>query len=71
VLENATGSYVICFHAKRLSAWQKKKAMYFEVRFKQLLSTYKVLDLRMSVASTVLSAKMSESIRILSRKLGV
>jgi hypothetical protein len=71
VLENATGSYLICFQVKRLSAWQKRKVMYFEVWFKPLLSTYKVLDWGIKVSSIVFSAKMSEGIRVLERKLGV
>ena len=45
-----------------LSAWQKEKTIYFEVLLKTL-SSIKLFDLRLWVAGTFSSAKMSESTR--------
>jgi hypothetical protein len=62
VLGNKTVSYFACSNFTGLSAWQKKKTIYFEVSIKPL-SSNKLIDLRIWLARTFSSAKMNVSAR--------
>jgi hypothetical protein len=59
-------SYFTCSNFTRISVWQKKKTVYFEVLLKHLNSN-KLFDLRICVARIFSSAKMGEITRNLAR----